>query len=334
MVVNVGDSSTEKGLSNDIRLKPKNTSISNQRTLKSSIGCSGIGLHSGARVAMKLHPAEADTGVVFRRVDLVGGGMEIPARWDRITDSRMCTVISADNGVSVATVEHLMAAFYAMGIDNVIVEVNGPEIPAMDGSSAPFIFLIECAGIIEQKKLRKFLRILRPITYRNGSKEVGLGPSVGDLTVEFEINFSAKAVGQQSCRFNCGEEIFNLQVSKARTFGFLSDVTALREAGLARGGSLDNAIVVDGDRVLNDGGLRHDSEFVHHKALDAVGDLYLTGHRLIGQFHGICSSHADTAKLLRLLFSEKENSQLVEAIDSGDLLHNNNYAGLERSIAS
>ena len=288
-----------------------------QRTLKSSIGCSGVGLHSGVRVAMKLHPAPASSGIVFKRIDLVGGGSEIPARWDRIADSRMCTVIAAENGVSVATVEHLMAAFYGMSIDNALVELNGPEVPAMDGSAAPFIFLMECAGVTEQSVPRKHLKILKLVVYSNGAKEVTLAPAEVGLKLNFDIDFSAPAVGQQSCSFDIDRDVFKIEISKARTFGFLSDVTALREAGLARGGSLENAIVVDGDRVLNEDGLRHSDEFVRHKVLDAIGDLYLTGHRIVGEFQGICSSHADTANLLRLVFADDSNWELIEAQENG-----------------
>ena len=261
---------------------------------------------------MKLHPAEPNTGIIFRRVDLVGGGAEIPARWDHIVDSRMCTVLANKTGISVATVEHLMSAFYGVEIDNVVVEINGPEIPAMDGSAAPFIFLMECAGLTEQNMPRRAIRILKDCRYCHGDKMVSLCPSLAGLTVEFSIDFMAPAVGQQHCTFGVAKEVFKLEISKARTFGFLSDVTALREAGLARGGCLDNAIVVDGDRILNDDGLRHDDEFVRHKALDAIGDLYLAGNPLIGHFQGVCSSHADTAKLLRKVFLDQSNWELVD----------------------
>lgn len=289
-----------------------------QRTLKTSIGCSGIGLHSGVRVAMKMHPAPVNSGIIFKRVDLVGGGSEIPARWDHIADSRMCTVLADESGVSIATVEHLMSAFYGMSIDNALVELNGPEVPAMDGSAAPFIFLMECAGVSEQSEPRKHLRILKPVVYSHGNKQVSLMPADHGLNLEFDIDFAAPAVGQQSCSFNIERDLFKSEISKARTFGFLSDVTALREAGLARGGSLENAIVVDGDRVLNEDGLRHDDEFVRHKVLDAIGDLYLTGHRIIGQFHGVCSSHADTANLLRQVFADDSNWELVEATNEAE----------------
>ncbi len=313
MALDVSDPCTEAGATPlPSQPQPKQEPIK-QRTLKSSIGCSGIGLHSGVRVAMRLHPAPANSGITFKRVDLVGGGSEIPALWHRIADSRMCTVLAAENGISVATVEHLMAAFFGMGIDNALVELNGPEVPAMDGSAAPFIFLMECAGVVEQDAKRQVLRVLKPVVYRNGAKEVGLAPAENGLEIDFQISFAAPTVGDQACSFSIDRDIFKSEISKSRTFGFLSDVTALREAGLARGGSLENAIVVDGDRILNEDGLRHSDEFVRHKALDVIGDLYLTGHRMIGHFHGVCSSHADTAKLLRKVFTDDSNWELIDA---------------------
>jgi UDP-3-O-[3-hydroxymyristoyl] N-acetylglucosamine deacetylase len=283
-----------------------------QKTLKTSIGCTGVGLHSGVRVAMKLHPAAPNTGIVFKRVDLIGGGAVIKADWDHVADSRMCTVLADENGISVATVEHLMSAFYGLELDNVIVELNGPEVPAMDGSAAPFIFLIECAGIAEQDAPRRAMRILKQHSHTNGNKMVALGPWHDGLRVDFHINFRASAIGQQACSFTVDRDTFKGELSQARTFGLLSDVTALREAGLARGGSLTNAIVVDGDRVLNEEGLRHDNEFVRHKALDAIGDLYLTGHPLIGHFTGRCSSHADTARLMRQVYADRSCWEMVE----------------------
>lgn len=283
-----------------------------QKTLKTSIGCTGVGLHSGVRVAMKLHPAAPNTGVVFKRIDLIGGGATIRAEWDRVADSRMCTVLADGDGISVATVEHLMSAFYGMEVDNVIVELNGPEVPAMDGSAEPFAFLIECAGIIEQDVPRRALRILKPHTYANSSKMVALTPWHDGLQVDFHIDFRASAIGRQSCSFAVGPDIYRDELSRARTFGLLSDVTALREAGLARGGSLTNAIVVDGDRVLNDEGLRHDNEFVRHKALDAIGDLYLAGHPMIAHFTGRCSSHADTARLMRQVYADRACWEIVD----------------------
>lgn len=283
-----------------------------QKTLKTSIGCTGIGLHSGVRVAMKLHPAPPNTGIVFRRVDLVGGGATIKASWAQVADSRMCTVLADENGISVATVEHLMSAFYGLEIDNVVVELNGPEVPAMDGSAAPFIFLMECAGVAEQDVPRRAMRILKQHSYVNGDKMVALGPWHEGLWVDFHIDFRAPAIGRQSCSFVVGCETFKEELSRARTFGLLSDVTALREAGLARGGSLANAIVVDGNRILNEDGLRHDDEFVRHKALDAVGDLYLTGFPIIGHFVGRCSSHADTARLMHQVYADPTCWEMVD----------------------
>jgi len=283
-----------------------------QKTLKTSIGCTGIGLHTGVRVAMKLHPAPVNTGVVFRRVDLVGGGATIKASWAQVVDSRMCTILADENGISVATVEHLMSALYGLEIDNVIVELNGPEVPAMDGSAAPFIFLMECAGVVEQDAPRRAMRILKHHSYVNGDKMVALGPWSNGLRVDFHIDFRAAAIGRQSCSFVVGSETFKEELSRARTFGLLSEVTALREAGLARGGSLSNAIVVDGNRILNEDGLRHDDEFVRHKALDAVGDLYLTGFPIIGHFIGRCSSHADTARLMHQVYADPTCWEMVD----------------------
>ncbi len=283
-----------------------------QKTLKTTIGCTGVGLHSGVRVAMKLHPAPTGTGIIFKRVDLIGGGAVIKASWDNVIDSRMCTVLADAGGISVATVEHLMSAFYGMEVDNCVVELNGPEVPAMDGSAEPFIFLIECAGVVEQAAPRRALRILKPHSYTNGNKMVALSPWHDGLRVDFQIDFHASAIGRQTCSFTVDTDTFRDELSRARTFGLLSDVTALREAGLARGGSLTNAIVVDGDRVLNDEGLRHDNEFVRHKALDAIGDLYLAGHPIIAHFTGRCSSHADTARLMKQVYADRACWEMVE----------------------
>lgn len=309
--MNVDFSNPERLTSTRASSVPFGHHLVQQKTLKTSIGCTGVGLHSGSRVALKLHPAEANTGIVFRRSDLVGGGAEIPALWTSVTDSRLCTVIAGENGVSVATVEHLMAAFYGMGIDNAVVEVNGPEVPAMDGSAWPFMFLMECAGIAELSAPRKALRIRKSKSFVNGTKHVSFTPSAGDLRVDFEIDFKAAAIGRQSCSISVSPDAFKTEISRARTFGLLSEVTALREAGLARGGSLENAIVVDGDRILNDEGLRHSNEFARHKVLDAVGDLYLCGYPIIGHFSGYCSSHADTARLMQQVLSDSTSWDLV-----------------------
>ena len=301
-----------------------------QKTLKTSIGCAGIGLHTGVRVSMKLYPAEPNTGIVFRRVDLVGGGTEIPAKWSSVTDSRMCTVLADQNGVSVATVEHLMSAFCGLEIDNAIVEINGPEVPAMDGSAAPFAFLIDCAGAVEQDAVRRALRVTKSHAYTDGQKMVALGSWSGGLRVDFTIDFRAAAIGRQHCSFMVDRDVFKTEIARARTFGLLSDVTALREAGLARGGNLDNAIVVDGNRILNEEGLRHAHEFVHHKALDAIGDLYLTGHPIIGHFVGRCSSHADTARLMRQVLADQNGWEMVDMYEDDSVAA---WAGSDAMVA-
>lgn len=277
-----------------------------QRTLKTSISCTGIALHSGAKVTMTLRPAEADQGIVFRRTDIAGRGAEIPARWDHVADSRLCTVIANQDGTSVATIEHLMAALAGMGIDNVTVELNGPEVPVMDGSSAPFVFLIECAGVVSQPAPRKVIRVLKPVTETNGETVASFTPSREGMRLDFEIDFAAKAIGRQRETFLLTPATFKAEIARARTFGMLEDIPKMRAAGLGLGGSLDNAVVVNGDQILNEDGLRFDTEFVRHKILDAVGDLALAGYPIIGHYHGVRSSHAHNNVLLRALLNDPD----------------------------
>ncbi len=276
-----------------------------QGTLKSPIHCTGVALHSGATVSMTLHPADIDSGIVFKRTDIAGGGALIPAKWNRAVGTRLCTTLGNDDGVTIGTVEHLMAALAGCGIDNALVEVGGPEVPIMDGSAEPFVFLIECAGVVEQPAPRRVIRILKPITVSDGGYSASLFPG-GGFSVHFEIDFDSAAVSRQTISLGMGNGSFKKELARARTFGFLNDVEKLRAAGLIRGGSLDNAVVVSGDTVLNEGGLRYDDEFVRHKALDAVGDLYLAGAPIIGRFHGVCSGHAINNRLLHALFADGE----------------------------
>ncbi|CAA7625871.1 UDP-3-O-acyl-N-acetylglucosamine deacetylase [Magnetospirillum sp. SS-4] len=273
------------------------------RTLKSSIGCTGIGLHSGAKVTMVLRPAEAGTGIRFRRVDISGGGAIVPALWSLVHDTRMNSCLRNDDGVVVGTVEHLMAALAGMQIDDCLIDINGPEVPVMDGSAAPFLFLIECAGVVEQAAPRRAVKVLKRVTVKDGDRVASLTPSPG-FSVRFEIDFASAAISRQEFFVNLSRGTFKSEVSRARTFGFEQEVSMLRAHGLARGGSLDNAVVIDstGTRVLNDDGLRYPDEFVRHKVLDAVGDLYLAGAPLIGHFHGIRCGHALNNQLLRALF--------------------------------
>ncbi|NQV46900.1 MAG: UDP-3-O-acyl-N-acetylglucosamine deacetylase [Rhodospirillaceae bacterium] len=286
-----------------------------QKTLKSGINCSGVGLHSGDKVKMTLLPGKPDTGIIFHRVDITDGSSIIPATWDNVVDTTMCTTLGNSDGVTISTVEHLMAAFSGIGIDNVIVEVNGPEVPVMDGSAAPFLFLIECAGVVEQNKARRFIRVLKTVTVEDGDKRVTLTPGDG-FALDFKIEFESAAVSRQSISLGFADDAFKNEISRARTFGFLHEVEALRAAGLAKGGSLENAVVVSGDKILNDDGLRFDDEFVRHKVLDAVGDLYLAGSGLLGRFSGVCSGHAQNNRLLRALFAD-HSAWCYEELDSG-----------------
>ncbi|MEA2782381.1 MAG: UDP-3-O-[3-hydroxymyristoyl] N-acetylglucosamine deacetylase [Rhodospirillaceae bacterium] len=275
-----------------------------QTTLKNSIHCSGTALHHGGHVTMAMHPAPADTGIVFRRSDLAGKGVAIPADWRHVADMPMCTSLMAE-GVQVATIEHVMAALAGCGVDNLLIEINGPELPIMDGSAWPFVFLIECAGIAELDAPRRYLRILHPVSLTTGARSVSLSPGEGFI-ISFEVDYDSGAIARQHCEVDLGGGAFKNELSRARTFGFLHEVDALRAAGLARGASLDNAIVVTGDGVLNEGGLRFPDEFVRHKMLDVLGDLYLAGAPIVGRFEGRCSGHKLNHRLLRALFQRRE----------------------------
>ena len=254
---------------------------------------------------MTLLPSGPDTGIVFKRTDISGGGSIIPATWDNVVDTMLCTTLGNADGVRIGTVEHLLSALAGAGVDNLVVEVNGPEVPVMDGSAAPFLFLFECAGIVEQDAPRRFIRILKPVSIDEGKTSATLEPGDG-FTLDFEINFDSAAVSRQTISVDLADDFFKKEISRARTFGFLHEVEQLREAGLAKGGSLDNAVVVSGDKVINEDGLRYDDEFVRHKVLDAVGDLFLAGGNVIGHFAGVCSGHATNNKLLRALFADQD----------------------------
>jgi UDP-3-O-[3-hydroxymyristoyl] N-acetylglucosamine deacetylase len=275
--------------------------IAQQRTLKTAIHCRGVALHSGARVAMTLCPAAPDTGIVFRRTDR--DGAELPARWHNVAAQPLCTRIDDGRGSSVSTVEHLMAALAGLEVDNAVIEIDGPEVPVMDGSAAPFVFLIECAGIVEQDAPRRAIRVLKPVHVGDGGKSAALTPDDGFL-MSFAIDFDSDAINRQDITIAIHPESFKSHISRARTFGFLHEVDQLRAAGLARGGSLDNAVVISGNEVLNREGLRYGDEFVRHKVLDALGDLYLAGAPIVGHFHGVRSGHALNQQLLRSLFAD------------------------------
>jgi UDP-3-O-[3-hydroxymyristoyl] N-acetylglucosamine deacetylase len=288
-----------------------------QHTLKAAIHCTGIGLHSGAKVSMTLKPAEADTGIVFVRTDLGASRGVIPGRWDAVTDTTLCTVVGNAHGATIGTVEHLLAALNGCGVDNAVVELDGPEVPIMDGSAAPFVFLIECAGLARQDEPRRLIRVLKEVSVGEGQRRAVLSPGAGS-TFSFEIDFASAAIARQEGYVELAGSVFKNDVARARTFGFLHEVDHLRRIGLARGGSLDNAIVISGDRVLNEGGLRFTDEFVRHKILDSIGDLYLAGGRIAGHFHGSRSGHALNNQILHALFADAGAWERVDATEHAD----------------
>jgi len=281
-----------------------------QRTLKNIIRATGVGLHTGRKVFLTLRPAPPDSGIVFRRDDL-SPQVEMVARSENVGDTSLSTSL-VKGTVRISTVEHLLSAFAGLGIDNAYVDLSAPEVPIMDGSAGPFVFLIQSAGFEEQNKTKKFIRVKRPIDVRDGDKRAKFEPFDG-FKVSFEIEFDHPFFQQRSkyAEIDFSTTSFVKEVCRARTFGFMKDVELLREQNLALGGSLDNAIVVDDYRVLNEDGLRYEDEFVKHKILDAIGDLYLLGHSLIGAFHGFKSGHELNNRLLRKLLADKEAWELI-----------------------
>jgi len=288
-----------------------------QRTLKNVIRATGVGLHTGDKVYLTLRPAAPNTGIVFRRIDLEPA-VDVPARCENVGDTRLSTTLERDN-VRISTVEHLMSAFAGLGVDNVYVDLTAPEVPIMDGSAGPFVFLIQSAGIKEQSTLKQFIRIKKKIKLEEGDKWARFDPLNGfkvSFAIDFEHPIFHDSAQQASVDFSSTS--FVKEISRARTFGFMQELEALREAGLARGGSLDNAIVMDSYHILNDDGLRYEDEFVKHKILDAIGDLYLLGHPLIGAFSAYKSGHALNNRLLRKLLMQKDAWELVTFEDAND----------------
>jgi UDP-3-O-[3-hydroxymyristoyl] N-acetylglucosamine deacetylase len=286
-------------------LKNKEEAVIRQRTLKSTIHATGVGLHSGRKVALTLRPAAPDSGIVFRRVDLPPPA-EVRAAPENVTDTRLSSTLDV-NGVRVGTVEHLMSALAGLGIDNAMVELDAPEVPIMDGSAAPFVYLIQSAGIAEQAAPRRYVRVKKAVMIQAGDKWARLDPYNG-LRLDFTISFNHPAFehARQSVALDFANAAYVKEVSRARTFGFMEDVESLRAMGLALGGGMENAIVLDEFRILNGDGLRYEDEFVRHKVLDAIGDLYILGHPLIGAFSAYKSGHALNNQLLRALVADAE----------------------------
>ena len=281
-----------------------------QRTLKTRIGATGVGLHSGSSIAMTLLPAPPDSGILFRRADL-SPPVEIPARASHVGDTRLGTVLTAGSA-RVSTIEHLMSAFAGLGVDNAVVEVSAAEVPIMDGSADPFVFLVQSAGVIEQDRPKRFVRILKEVAVREDDKWARFTPHDG-FRVNFEIDFDHPLMrgGMAVASMDFSSTTYLKEVSRARTFGFMRDIETLKRHNLALGGTLDNAIVLDDAGIMNEDGLRYRDEFVKHKILDAIGDLYLLGHGIIGEFTGYKSGHGLNNQLLRALLSQPDAWELV-----------------------
>jgi UDP-3-O-[3-hydroxymyristoyl] N-acetylglucosamine deacetylase len=285
-----------------------------QRTLRNTIRATGVGLHTGDKVYLTLRPAPIDTGIVFRRVDL-DPVVEIPALAENVGETTLSTSL-VKGDVRISTIEHLMAALSGLGIDNLYVELSAPEVPIMDGSAAPFVFLIQSAGIEEQKAAKRFLRIRQPVVVEDGDKRVSFLPYSG-FRMAFSIDFDHPVFRDHKCHaeVDFSRKSFVKEVARARTFGFMHEIEYLRARGLAQGGSLDNAIVIDDYRILNDGGLRYEDEFPKHKMLDALGDIYLLGYNLIGEYRAYKSGHALNNRAARELLAHREAWEIVTFAD-------------------
>jgi len=278
-----------------------------QRTLDHPIRCSGIGLHSGRKIELVLHPSEVNTGITFIRSDL---GIEVPAKAEYVTDTRLCTTLGKGEA-HISTVEHLLSALAGLGVDNARIEVSGGEVPIMDGSSAPFVFLIQCAGIREQSVAKKVLRILKHVEVSEGNKRCALYPAAG-FKISYLLDYDHPLLRQRHVCIDFSRQAYTREISRARTFGFLHEVEALQKAGLALGGSLENAIVLDTHRVVNEGGLRYKDECVRHKILDTLGDLSLSGYPIVGAFEGELTGHDMNHKLVTTLLADPSSYRIED----------------------
>lgn len=293
--------------------------LGRQTTLRNPAILSGFGVHSNAAVTIILHPAEADTGMVFCRTGLPGRAPKlIAAHWSRVTMTELCTMIGDGKRASVGTIEHLLAAFLGLGIDNVIVEIDGPEVPIMDGSAARFVDLIDEAGIEILAAPCRYIKIIKPVRVESGRGFCELRPAEGDrqmgLRLDVDIDFACTAIGQQKKAVDLAPSVFRRELARARTFGFLADVERLWKNGFALGASLENTVALQSDRVLNPEGLRYADEFVRHKILDAIGDLALAGRRIVGLFRSHCGGHRMNVGVLKALFSDPSAFEYVDAV--------------------
>ena len=277
-----------------------------QHTLQGPAIFAGVGVHTGAYTRVAVRPAPTNSGIVFVRTDVTDRDNRVPATGEAVTKTQLGTVIENAAGVSVSTIEHLMAALVMLGVDNAVVELDGPEMPIMDGSSLPFVQILDRAGRRQQDALRAYIEILEPIEFVDGDKRASLTPS-DHFEVAFEIRFPSAAIGRQAVDLVMDEQAFRDELADCRTFGFLHEVEYLRSIGLARGGSMENAVVIEGDRILNPEGLRRPDEFVRHKALDAIGDLYVLGAPILGRFEGVLAGHGLNNQLVRALLAAPQS---------------------------
>jgi len=284
-----------------------------QKTVADRVEIHGSGVHSGAPARIVIHPAEADHGVVFLRTGMADGADRlIEAHWRNIRQTALCTVIGDRSGATIATIEHLMAALAGLGVDNALVEIDGPEAPIMDGSSAQFVAALDQAGLVTQARRRKFIKVLKSVYVESGRSRAELKPAESGFRVDVEIDFENATIGRQRRVFDIDPQTFRSEISRARTFGFVADVKRLWAAGFALGSSLENSVALDGERVLNPEGLRYRDEFVRHKALDVVGDLALAGSPILGHYHAHRPGHALNAAVLSALFADRANYEIVE----------------------
>ncbi|MBD1146994.1 UDP-3-O-[3-hydroxymyristoyl] N-acetylglucosamine deacetylase [Pelagibacterales bacterium SAG-MED28] len=284
-----------------------------QKTLSQKISFKGIGLHSGKSSTINLHPAKEDAGIVFKRVDLANNNL-IKACFANVCSAKLCTTLKNDHNVKVSTVEHLLAALYITGVDNALIEINNEEVPIMDGSSKDFIKVLERTELVNQKKKRKYLKISDKIELIDGEREISIQPNSSSLDVYFQLNYKNEIIGKQQNAIDFQKDNLT-EVFSSRTFCLFEDIEKIKKNGLAKGGSLENALVVDNDKILNEGGLRNEREFVNHKILDLAGDFLLSGHRILGKVNCYQGGHELTNLLLRKIFSKKSNFQIIELQD-------------------
>ncbi len=286
-----------------------------QTTIRERIELKGAGVHSNAPARLVLHPADVNSGIVFLRTGLADGRERlIEAKWSKVSLTELCTVIGDQSDASVSTVEHLLAAFSGLGVDNVVVEVDGPEVPIMDGSAAEFVEAIDHVGLVQQSAARRYIKVLKPVRVEHGRAFSELRPHASGFRLEVEIDFASDLIGRQARIVDLEPGVFRKDISRARTFGFISDVERLWKAGFALGASLENTVALDGERILNPEGLRFADEFVRHKTLDAIGDLALAGAPILGCYRSFCGGHKMNVAVLAALFADKSNYKIVESI--------------------